>query len=107
MNKELFYGELSKDLKKKFGADVENALPWQLHESLSATVMELIDGDWFLSFLIFYVFYCILYLRVIRTTHGRGEHRSPTFILLLKFSAYHHMGFTHCSAPEKFLLSHL
>ena len=46
MNKELFYSELSKDLKKKFGTSVENALPWQLHESLSATVMELIDSDW-------------------------------------------------------------
>ena len=43
MNKELFYSELSKDLKKKFGTSVEKALPWQLHESLSATVMELID----------------------------------------------------------------
>lgn len=46
MNKELFYSELSKDLKKKFGTSVEKALPWQLHESLSATVMELIDSDW-------------------------------------------------------------
>ena len=36
MNKELFYSELSKDLKKKFGTSVEKALPWQLHESLSA-----------------------------------------------------------------------
>ena len=46
MNKELFYSELSKDLKKKFGTSVEKALPRQLHESLSATVMELIDSDW-------------------------------------------------------------
>ena len=46
MNKELFYSELSKDLKKKFGTSVEKALPWQLHESLSANVMELIDSDW-------------------------------------------------------------
>ena len=46
MNKELFYSELNKDLKKKFGTSVEKALPWQLHESLSATGMELIDSDW-------------------------------------------------------------
>ena len=32
---------------------------------------------WFLSFLIFYVFYCILYFVIIRTTYGRGEHRLP------------------------------
>ena len=31
MNKELFYSELSKDLKK-FGTSVEKALPWQLRQ---------------------------------------------------------------------------
>ena len=36
MNKELFYSELSKDLKKKFGTSVEKALPWQQHPFFTA-----------------------------------------------------------------------
>lgn len=35
MNKELFYSELNKDLKKKFGTSVEKALPWQPQSLLS------------------------------------------------------------------------
>ncbi len=46
MDKTQFQSELAKDLKRKYSATVENALPWQIHESLSAVVMELISEDW-------------------------------------------------------------
>lgn len=46
MDKSLFSQQLNKDLKEKFGVTAENASPVQLHESISALVMNEITDKW-------------------------------------------------------------
>lgn len=46
MDKLLFSQQLNKDLKEKFGVTAENASPVQLHESISALVMNEITDKW-------------------------------------------------------------
>lgn len=46
MDKSLFSQQLNKDLKEKFGVNAENASPVQLHESISALVMNEIADKW-------------------------------------------------------------
>lgn len=46
MDKTAFQNELIKDLKTKYGTDIENAESYQLHECISSVVMEYISEDW-------------------------------------------------------------
>ncbi len=46
MNNTEFRNELERALKRSFGRTVENAEVWQLHDSISAVVMESIDEQW-------------------------------------------------------------
>lgn len=46
MDKSLFSQQLNKDLKEKFGVTAENASPVQLHENISALVINEITDKW-------------------------------------------------------------
>ena len=45
MDKNIFAQALERDLQRKYGTTVEKALDWQLHESVSAAVMEEISAN--------------------------------------------------------------
>lgn len=46
MDKKIFQNKLTADLKHKFNTTIDSSSSWQLHESISAIVMELIENNW-------------------------------------------------------------